>query len=67
MQSSSAKDKNPVFGELCFYGIITEIQDLDYTMFRILVFKRNQVDNKIDIKVDEFGLTLVDFTKMAHK
>ena len=29
MQISSAKDKNPVFGELCFYGIITEIWDLD--------------------------------------
>ncbi|KAL6350674.1 hypothetical protein AAG906_028127 [Vitis piasezkii] len=57
MQISSAKDKNPIFGELCFYGIITEIWDLDYTMFRI----------PSDIKVDEFGLTLVDFTKMAHK
>ncbi|RVW81554.1 hypothetical protein CK203_051852 [Vitis vinifera] len=67
MQISSAKDKNPVFGELCFYGIITEIWDLDYTMFRILVFKCNWVDNKSGIKVDEFGLTLVDFTKMAHK
>ena len=39
MQVSSAKDKNPVLGELCFYGIITEIWDLDYTMFRIPVFK----------------------------
>ncbi|RVW72143.1 hypothetical protein CK203_057974 [Vitis vinifera] len=67
MQISSAKDKNPVFGELCFYGIITEIWDIDYTMFRIPVFKCNWVDNKSDIKVDEFGLTLVDFTKMAHK
>eukprot|EP00261_Vitis_vinifera_P019765 XP_010650360.2 PREDICTED: uncharacterized protein LOC104879379 [Vitis vinifera] len=67
MQISSAKDKNPVFGELCFYGIITEIWDIDYTMFRIPVFKCNWVDNKSGIKVDEFGLTLVDFTKMAHK
>ena len=67
MQISSAKDKNPVFGELCFYGIITEIWDLDYTMFRIPVFKCNWVDNKSGVKVDEFGLTLVDFTKMAHK
>ena len=25
MQISSAKDKNPVFCELCFYGIIIEI------------------------------------------
>ncbi|RVW16664.1 hypothetical protein CK203_080919 [Vitis vinifera] len=31
------------------------------------VFKCNWVDNKSGVKVDEFGLTLVDFTKMAHK
>ena len=33
MQIASAKDKNQIFGELCFYGIITEIWDLDYTKF----------------------------------
>ena len=30
MQIPSAKDKNPIFGELSFYGVITEIWDLDY-------------------------------------
>ena len=39
MQIASAKNKNPIFGELCFYGVISEIWDLDYTMFMILVFK----------------------------
>ena len=39
MQSASAKDKNPIFGELYFYGIINEIWDLDYTKFGIPVFK----------------------------
>ena len=67
MQIASAKDKNPVFGELCFYGVIIEIWDLDYTMFRIPVFKRDWVDNKKGIKVDDLGFTLVDFSKMAHK
>ena len=67
MQIASSKDKNPMFGELCFYGILTEIWELDYIMFRILVFKCNWVDNKSGIKVDEFGFTLVDSTKMAHK
>ncbi|KAL6329282.1 hypothetical protein AAG906_015486 [Vitis piasezkii] len=56
MQIASAKDQNPVFGELCFYGIITEIWDLDYTMFRIPVFK-----------FDDLSFTLVDFSKIAHK
>ena len=67
MQIASAKDKNLVFGELCFYEIITEICEIDYIMFRIPVFKCNWVDNKSSIKVDEFGFTLVDLTKMPHK
>ena len=67
MQIASAKDKNPVFGELCFYGVITEIWDLDYTMFRIPIFKCDWVDNKNGIRVDDLGFTLVDFSKMAHK
>ena len=67
MQIASAKDKNPIFGELCFYRIITEIWDLDYTKFRIPVFKCDWVDNNNGIKVDELGLTLVDLTKVAYK
>ena len=67
MQIASAKDKNPIFGELCFYGIITEIWDLDYTKFRIPVFKHDWVENNKDIKFDELGFTLVDLTKVAYK
>ena len=67
MQITSAKDKNPIFGELCLYRVITDIWDLDYTIFRIPVFKVNWVDNNNDIKVDEFGFTLVDFMKVAYK
>ena len=67
MQIASAKDKNPVFGELCFYGIIIEIWEFDYIMFRIPVFKCNWVDDKSGIKVYEFEFALVDFTMMAHK
>ena len=55
MQIASAKDKNLVFGEFCFYGVITEIWDLDYTMFRIPIFKCDWVDNKNGIKVDDLG------------
>ena len=67
MQIARAKDKNPIFGELCFYRIITEIWDLDYTKFRIPVFKCGWVNNNKDIKVDELGFTLVDLTKVAYK
>ncbi|KAL6321186.1 hypothetical protein AAG906_015530 [Vitis piasezkii] len=57
----------PAFGELCFYGVINEIWDLDYNMFRIPIFKCDWVDNKNGIKVDELGFTLVDFSKIGHK
>ena len=67
MQIASAKDKNPIFGELCFYGVIINIWDLDYTLFRIQVFKCDWVDTNNDIKVDELGFTLVDLTKVAFK
>ncbi|KAL6345336.1 hypothetical protein AAG906_015819 [Vitis piasezkii] len=58
MQIASAKDKNPVFGELCFYEVIIEIWDLDYAILKISVFKCDWVDNKNGIKVDDLGLTL---------
>ena len=67
MQIASAKDKNPVFGELCFYGVITGIWNLDFTMFRIPIFNCDWVDNKNRIRVDDLRLTLADFNKMAHK
>ncbi|RVW19803.1 hypothetical protein CK203_115687 [Vitis vinifera] len=41
MQIASTKDKNHVLGDMCFYGIVTEIWDLDYNMFNICVFKSN--------------------------
>ncbi|RVW72902.1 hypothetical protein CK203_056355 [Vitis vinifera] len=67
MQIASSKDKNPVLGDMCFYGIITEIWDLDYNMFNICVFKCDWVDSKNGVKVDELGFTLVDLSKIGHK
>ena len=66
MQIASAKDKNLVFEDFCFYGVITEIWDPDYTILRIPVFKCDWVDNKNGIKFDDLGFTLVDFSKVAH-
>ena len=37
MQIASSKDKNPVLGEMCFYGVVKEIWDLDYNMFKFVV------------------------------
>ncbi|KAJ0092551.1 hypothetical protein Patl1_26119 [Pistacia atlantica] len=39
MQIASAKDKNPIYGDVSFYGVIDEIWELDYHMFNQPVFK----------------------------
>ena len=51
----------------CFYGIVTEIWNLNYNMFNICVFKCDWVDSKNGVKVDELGFTLVDLSKIGHK
>ena len=63
MQIVVAKDKIPIFYELCLYGVITEIWDLDYTIFRIQVFKCDWIDNKNGIRVDDLGLTSAKWLK----
>lgn len=66
MQVASAKDKNPFVSSMWFYGVIQEIWVLDYTKFRIPVFKCDWVADS-GIKVDELGFTLVNLSKVDHK
>ncbi|KAK3193869.1 hypothetical protein Dsin_025179 [Dipteronia sinensis] len=65
MQIASAKDKNSVFGEMSFYGVIKEIWELDYHMFKIPVFKCDWVESNGGIKVDDLGYTLVDLNRVV--
>ncbi|KAK9212492.1 hypothetical protein WN943_001874 [Citrus x changshan-huyou] len=67
LQVASAKDKNPILGDMSYYGVINEIWDLDYHMFRIPLFKCDWVQNNGGIKIDEFGFTLVDLNRLGHK
>ena len=66
MQFSTAKDQNPVVGSMPYYGVIVEIQEVNYTKFTVPIFKCKWVDNKIGVKVDESGMTLVDFQKIGY-
>ncbi|KAL6276904.1 hypothetical protein ACE6H2_020505 [Prunus campanulata] len=66
MHCASAKDKNPIFAEMCYYGVITEIWELDYQMINIPVFKCDWVESNRGIKV-ELGVTLVNLNRMGHK
>ena len=42
---SSAKDKNPIRVDVPYYGVIDEIWEVDYTKFRVGVFKCTWVDS----------------------
>lgn len=67
MQVSSANDKNPVFSNMSFYGVVVEIWLLDYFQFHIPVFKCDWVDSGHGIKNDDMGFTLVDLGRVGHK
>ena len=67
IQVASAKDLNPMEGDMTFYGIIEEIWELDYHAFKAPLFLCKWAANDRGIKVDELGFTLVDFSRQGHK
>ncbi|KAE8692580.1 hypothetical protein F3Y22_tig00110831pilonHSYRG00032 [Hibiscus syriacus] len=66
MQIASAKDSNPVYGDVTYYGRIQEIWDLNYRIFTVHVFMCDWVDSR-GIKKDDFGFTLVNFARLDHQ
>ena len=48
---------------MSYYGVIEDIWELNYTSFKVAVFRWKWVDNKTGVKVDENGFTLVDLNK----
>ncbi|KAE8672344.1 hypothetical protein F3Y22_tig00111843pilonHSYRG00019 [Hibiscus syriacus] len=62
----SAKDSNPVYGAVTYYGRIQEICDLDYRIFTVRVFMCDWVDSR-GIKKDDFGFTVVNFARLDHQ
>lgn len=65
-QVASARDKRMIRDEMSFYGVITEIWELDYEKFRIPIFKCDWVDNGRGVVVDELGFTLANLNKKGH-
>jgi len=52
---------------MTYYGLIQEIWGVDYTMFTIPLFKYKWVYNKSGVKMDEWGMTLIDFQKVGYR
>ncbi|XP_062119426.1 uncharacterized protein LOC133833422 [Humulus lupulus] len=67
LQVSSARDKNPIYGEMKFYGVIQEIWELDYREFRMPMFKCDWVDSKSGVEKEKLGFIKVDLNKIGHK
>ncbi|KAL4030173.1 hypothetical protein IC575_008409 [Cucumis melo] len=65
MQVSSAKNKNPVIGDMSFYGMIKEIWEVSYNMFNIVIYKCNWVENKTGVQKDDLHFTLVDLSRIG--
>jgi hypothetical protein len=50
-----------------YYGVLREIWVLDYHVKKIPLFMCDWVDNRIGVKQDKLGYTLVELNKLGHK
>ncbi|KAK3015473.1 hypothetical protein RJ639_005778 [Escallonia herrerae] len=65
---ASARDMNPITGDVNYYGVLTDIIVLHYSKkFRFVLFKCDWVDNGIGlVDRDGLGFTLINFNHLAH-
>ncbi|CAL5321510.1 unnamed protein product [Camellia sinensis] len=64
---ASAKDINPVEGDVAYYGYVTDIIELYYSHdHRYILFMCNWIDNNKGLKQDDFGFTLVNFNHLLY-
>ncbi|XP_047150143.1 uncharacterized protein LOC124822207 [Vigna umbellata] len=66
MHFSSSKDKNPVMASMCYFGVIEDIWVINYTSFKVPVFKCKWVDGNTGMRTDDLGFTLVDLEKEGY-
>ncbi|RDX83082.1 hypothetical protein CR513_36047, partial [Mucuna pruriens] len=67
MHLSTSKDKNPVMTSICYFRLIEETQEINYTKYRVFVFKCKWVDSNAGVQIDELGFTLVNLDKVGYK
>ncbi|KAG8499629.1 hypothetical protein CXB51_006113 [Gossypium anomalum] len=66
---ASAKDSNPVEGNVEYYGLLTDIIELDYYgRWKVILFRCDwaDVNTARGIKKDQFGFTMVNFSRLIH-
>ncbi|KAK5818373.1 hypothetical protein PVK06_023308 [Gossypium arboreum] len=66
---ASARDSNPVEGNVEYYGLLTDIIELDYyDKWKFVLFRCHwaDVNTARGIKKDQFGFTMVNFSPLIH-
>ena len=63
---SSAADNNLIQASMPYFGVIKQIWEVDYSEFRVPVFKCKWVNGNTGVRQDELGFTLVDLNKVAY-
>ena len=65
--SASARDTNPIFGHVSYYGVLTDIVELHYLNGnRVILFKCgwwDVINIGKGIKKDEYGFTSLNFER----
>ncbi|XP_057418249.1 uncharacterized protein LOC130712428 [Lotus japonicus] len=67
MHVSSAKDRNPIYADMSYFGVIQHIWELDYTTFQVPVFGCKWVDNNSGVQIDDSGFIQVDLNRVGFK
>ncbi|XVF15135.1 hypothetical protein REPUB_Repub09cG0123300 [Reevesia pubescens] len=66
---SSAKDNNLIERDVDYYGVLSDIIELNYYgAFKVVLFRGDwvEVTTSRSIKKNEFGFTLVNFSHLIH-
>ncbi|XP_047309914.1 uncharacterized protein LOC124913370 [Impatiens glandulifera] len=66
---ASTSDRRPIIGDVVYYGILTDIIELNYSdEFKIVLFRCDwaDVDQKTGIKKDLLGFTMINFSRLIH-
>ncbi len=66
---ASARDNNPVEGNVEYFGHLTDIIELDYYgKWKVVLFRGDwaDVNTARGIKQDQFGFTMVNFDRLIH-
>ncbi|KAK2420428.1 hypothetical protein QL285_031156 [Trifolium repens] len=64
---SSANDRNPLFANMSYFGVIERIWELDYSSFQVPVFGCKWVDNNNGVQIDDYGFVKVDLNRVGYR